>query len=447
MTPANDEAFDRLVGAAIDGELGPEDEARLTEVLRSSKPYRERYRRLMTLHAQLRWDHGAAAAIVAIDASAMSPPARLNMRGVGFWQATAAVLAATLLLACSTYFAFPRNDAAAAKIVTLESLDGAGTWSTRGLPRPLTGAGPEALPAGTLLLEGEGASCVLRFHDGTRLTVTGEAELSVAEDRQKRVWLRRGGLIAEVQPQPAGQPLLIETPSARVEVIGTVFSLAAEGDRTTLHVDAGVVRLRRMIDGREISVEPQQHVVVSLDASRELASAATAATPTSRRLDLQTRPAGDGKGIWVAPGNDEPGRLTSVPCLAGRKADGTPFAHYGVSLRSTGDAPFATVTEHTVIQLRYRMRNAAPIKIMLGVVRPNGRFGGNFEAKYSAGAGTTDDAGWTHLEIPITKFRNLIRRFPEIIGQEITLIGFNTLEHQVGLELSGAEIAVVKLRE
>ncbi len=74
----------------------------------------------------------------------------------------------------------------------------------------------------------------------------------------------------EVQPQPANAPLIVETPTARVEVLGTVFTLAAESDTTRINVAEGRVRLKRLVDGETVEVSQQQSCVASLDARNDL---------------------------------------------------------------------------------------------------------------------------------------------------------------------------------
>jgi hypothetical protein len=56
--------LERLLNAGADGILSAEEEATLAELLRSAPEARRQYLRLMQLHAQLHWEHGAAAALL-----------------------------------------------------------------------------------------------------------------------------------------------------------------------------------------------------------------------------------------------------------------------------------------------------------------------------------------------------------------------------------------------
>ena len=60
----------------------------------------------------------------------------------------------------------------------------------------------------------------------------------------------RGSFSARVLPQPAGNPMLIHTPSAVLEVLGTQFDVEAESKSTMLLVREGKVQVRRVGDGK-----------------------------------------------------------------------------------------------------------------------------------------------------------------------------------------------------
>jgi len=106
---------------------------------------------------------------------------------------------------------------------------------------------------GTRLMDGDrlvaAARCAVRFADGSQLTLlTGELVLAaLAPD--KRIELGSGSLAAEVASQALGARLLITTPQARVEVIGTAFTLKVGDGVTDIDVTSGAVRFTRLADG------------------------------------------------------------------------------------------------------------------------------------------------------------------------------------------------------
>jgi hypothetical protein len=90
------------------------------------------------------------------------------------------------------------------------------------------------LCAGTASLDGESAFMTLRFDDGTCVTLAGETVLEFDARWQKTLVLRRGNLSVDAHPQPRGRPMLIRTPTAEVEVVGTVFSVSVDPQHTHL---------------------------------------------------------------------------------------------------------------------------------------------------------------------------------------------------------------------
>ena len=107
--------------------------------------------------------------------------------------------------------------------LTLE--DGTLSWSGASATRQSLRTG-DRIGGGQLVLDGGSATATLRFADGTTLTLTGDTELTVSDDGQKRLRLGRGLLSANVQPQPAQRPLLIRTSTAELKVLGTVFTVS-----------------------------------------------------------------------------------------------------------------------------------------------------------------------------------------------------------------------------
>ena len=101
-----------------------------------------------------------------------------------------------------------------------------------------------------------GAEVVLA--DGSKLFLTPGAELRFhAEDGSACPTLNAGELVARIRPQPAGHPLRIRTQQGPVvEVVGTVFRLAAETGRkrVSLRVDEGKVLFTSQNVERKVTV-------------------------------------------------------------------------------------------------------------------------------------------------------------------------------------------------
>jgi len=79
------------------------------------------------------------------------------------------------------------------------------------------------------------------------ITLTGPASLSFdpkATCNEFLAQLEEGELVADVAPRAAGQSFRVETPQARVSVIGTIFELKVGEVETLLKVQKGKVRIQ-----------------------------------------------------------------------------------------------------------------------------------------------------------------------------------------------------------
>ena len=165
-----------------------------------------------------------------------------------------ALAASVVVLGCAVAFWFDGRHGTPSVVVEIEDVTGALNWTgpTGELRTGLTRG--QQLSAGMFETASEGAMAQLRFTDGTRVTLGNRTEVALAEDRQKQLRLKAGLLAFEVLPQPPGRPLLVRTPTAMLEVLGTVFTVTAGADQTTLNVEEGRVRLERLTDGEVLDV-------------------------------------------------------------------------------------------------------------------------------------------------------------------------------------------------
>jgi hypothetical protein len=463
MTSGDSLKLEQLMNQVVDGGLSDADELRLETLLRDDSTARDRYLRFMMLHADLLWDHGAAASLIdhesrvtsadqprdvpqAVSVSLLTPP------WLSVWLSPWLAVTMGLVMVGLTGWLvaqFVRKDSkpvsmtrvSAALIITLEAIQGTAEWSDGAKKWQLSSDSEQRLAAGTLRLDGDGTSCQLRFDDGTRITVSGDAEAEFAQDSQKRLYLRRGSLTADVARQPDGQPCVIDTPTARIEVIGTVFTLVTDSEQTALNVERGAVRMQRLVDGYEVEVLDQRRAIASLDATAEMQSIRVGTPPDSWRQTFDQPPPAICKGTWLAADGEQPNRVRGVPCVAGRRKSGTPIVHHGITARSGVATRLVTLHPDSVLRVRYRLTGEAPLRIMLGTNQPGGSFGGNFEVKRSSQQETLDAEGWRTLTVPLSDFQPLLKRFPRPLdGSQVSLLMINSHEHDVGLEVCEIEI-------
>lgn len=152
----------------------------------------------------------------------------------------------------------------------------AGVYWTQGLPAPtiaqiaaiegevLIERGPQRLSAvvgseiktGDRLHVAQDATATVRYPDQTTVLLDSEAvvQFDGRPAQAKQLLLAHGGLSADVAPQPPEAPLVVETDTALVRVMGTRFFAYAEEAGTRVGVTEGYVILVRRRDGEEATV-------------------------------------------------------------------------------------------------------------------------------------------------------------------------------------------------
>ena len=114
----------------------------------------------------------------------------------------------------------------------------------------------DKLRPGQNLISGNDGSVRLDYADGTTIELPGSSSLvmEASANESKTLRLTQGKLSAHVAPQPADAAMIISTPAAKIEVLGTRFSLSAEDRTAWLDVESGKVRLTREIDNSSVQV-------------------------------------------------------------------------------------------------------------------------------------------------------------------------------------------------
>lgn len=327
-------------------------------------------------------------------------PARL------LWWALAATTTIILVLS-ALLLARP----AAPAIVQVEEVAGGLSWTgADGELRTSLAAG-QRLPAGTFETDSESAHAVLRFNDGTRLTLGAGVQVSMADEGQKRVHLMAGTLSANVRPQPTGHPMLVRTSTATLEVIGTLFSVAAGPEQTSMNVEHGQVRVHRLADGATVDVPAHHAVLASLEVRHPFQTQVSVMPPTEWRMDF-SRPSPEGShGVWSPATSGDPALCTAVPLVAGRNPNGSLVLHYGVAMTGAKSLPsgcsFVTATAQSTVHIRYRMAKPNALLLFCTAHRPGGGFAGNFELHLPPNAGELDAEGWRRLDLALATFAPL----------------------------------------
>jgi ferric-dicitrate binding protein FerR (iron transport regulator) len=280
MTP--DGEILALTEAYANGVLDADGAARLEQLLLNDAEARRQFRRYLSVDAALH-EHGAHA----LQGSSAGPrllgqlQELIEARGDGDaacarpgrrrWTrlaiaAAAAVGAIGIIITASLLSSRSQRadqDAVAAAVATLEQPSGdVSVLAADGRVRPVTSKA--ALGAGDTVRTAGGESfTVLTYPDGTRLTLVANTSVTFGEPPTKSIVVHHGTLAASVRPQPQGKRLVLATPSAELQVLGTKFVLEALANRTDLRVSDGRVRLVRLADGNAVEVAGGQQAVIT----------------------------------------------------------------------------------------------------------------------------------------------------------------------------------------
>jgi ferric-dicitrate binding protein FerR (iron transport regulator) len=265
--------FLNLVGGYCNDTLGDDDFARLENRLFVDAEARAAFRRYLALDAALHdfgespaaaWTGGRSSAVASTDVRSETPssargvrPVRTRRRVVGGVGACL-VGAVILLVLLRNYF-----DAETGVIGKLEPVTGdVRITAPDGTMRAIEAETP-VKTGDTIRTSGTKNSTVMTYLDGTQLTLVGDTSVTFGAENSKSVVVHQGTLGASVRPQPRGAPMLLATPSAQMQVLGTRFLIDAAAHRTDLQVTEGRVRLVRIRDGESVDVTDGKRAVVN----------------------------------------------------------------------------------------------------------------------------------------------------------------------------------------
>lgn len=387
--------FTEAVDGLCDGTIGEPSLAELGSLLRADLQARDAYLWQVELHLRLASAEVAGPSEVLLESTARSDattrsPASRQRPSRGRFAAVAA-LAGLLATAALCLFVFRGESPVfvGPAIVVLTEASGTVWFREAGSDQVREVATGAELPAGVLTTAEVLGATILRFGDGTEVSLATDAELSFAadDDGRKQLSLGFGSFSARVQPQPADRPLSIRTTTAEMLVLGTVFNLAAESQSTRLEVETGMVRMTRLSDGRSIDVEHDSVATATSSADAPFTVRPRGELPASWTAELAAGlPLGWKLGRWKTERNATGDLAAFVQTEREPTAESKPgkprFNHVIGTTNgwsTTGDV-LARLREDTV--LRMTVRKARPGQLHLFVcVRSFGGPSGTPSAK------------------------------------------------------------------
>jgi len=389
-----DVRFEQLLGRLLDDELTPDELAELIDLLKASPDrqgvlqdqleYAEALAQahddlrrsslfIATLESRMSEDPFVTGVTSALSTGS-TPTSRISIeRAVGWYRRVAA--AAIVLLVASLLLLRPISEP---RVATITGLNGGVLWTGPGghLTEDLTVAA--RLTGGTIEGTSPDSWVELRFHDGTKVTLSGSSMLTFSDDGQKVLRLKEGAISADVTAQPKGRPMLIHTRTADFVVLGTKFEIEAELTSTTLNVNEGRVRATHRIDQSTIDVPAKHRVVAS--PNRALVSEPVPESVTHWKSQLHLGPEGH-YGEWQAGRSEnQPPRLGTIPHSV---REGYTIYAMGMGISRKNQPP---VELKSGARFRVNGRVDASHVLWFGVTlrHPNGEFAGRFQTTLPA---------------------------------------------------------------
>jgi ferric-dicitrate binding protein FerR (iron transport regulator) len=306
------------------------------------------------------------------------------------WRPLAAA-AACLAMLCGWWLTRP------AQIVEVLAVSGIVKWHTEDGASSVVGEG-QYLRAGRFESADEESLLRLRFSDGTQFTLSGAGEARVSEETGKRVVMRGVTLTATVVPQPKGKPLHVLTPTAELEVLGTVFMLDATDDMTRLSVEEGRVRLRRLADGELVEVAADGVLMATHDVSQSLTPLRNQRLPRtwSASFDpVRERIA----GRLLAADATGPVRVAAGPkVVSDPMGEGPRLLHWRLYVAAQRGQSFVALAPGAGLEFRMRIARAVPLRVTL---RTEGL---GISSAVLDSLPPPDAAGWITARVPLAAF-------------------------------------------
>jgi len=371
------ESHHELLLRYLDGNLLPEEEARIADLLRCDPEARvflrdvaeqavtvadvERVeeRRQGELGARQDWAGNRREALSKI----RGPRTR-----VAKWPWAVAAAAVVALIA-NVYLLHPSAEREIAKIT---GLSGSLQWTGDGGRVFYDLRVGTKLPGGTIEGMVPGSWFELEFNDGSTVTISGNSMLTFSDHGQKKLHLKEGSVSGNVRPQRAGKPMLIYTRSAMLEVLGTQFDVEAGLSATMLNVSEGKVRVKRLSDSSMVDVPAKYRVIAAAD--REMLPVLVPDSVNRWISQLHLGPDGT-QGKWSPKTDAEDAKLRAIPYTT-PQGKTIYTAAFGVS---RGDKPPVILQPDSRFRVRGHIASTHNVYFGVTVKHAGGEFAGRFQ--------------------------------------------------------------------
>ena len=383
-----DSEWDDLVDRHLFGELSESEMERLAELLDSDPSLRKDFIQRASWETELAevLRTGGNDESRKFDSSIAGQLETRQGRSIRFLRAMLAIAAVTILMLSALLFTSQTKlKVANSRDTSVESdpvakitgLSGSMIWTgDRGqILREIT-VGTD-LAGGTIEGLSPGSWFELRFNDGSEVTISGASTLTFSDDGQKRLRLREGRMSADVSPQPDGKPMIIQTRTATLTVLGTSFDVEADLPATTVSVREGTVRVARASDGKEIDVPANHRVIAAADQELERRQITGVVHQWKSRIDQGPD---ETFGKWLAATDTDPPLLRAVAYNPKEAPPHVVLYLLGLGVRNDEATP-VQLNSDSHFEIHGKMELETDVYFGIEVAYGKGDYAGKFRAK------------------------------------------------------------------
>ena len=270
----NKEDFQHSIDAYFEGTASPEMLKKLDRALSDNEELRVQFLESANLISEL------SQVLCGEEGANILPMSPVSERPSFNWRPLAMV--ATLVLGLGTLFYSLFSAGENPDPASLVLVEG---WARFGEEK--LSIGDRCEPPG-LIVAGTDAAVVLRYPDGSLLTLEEGSALRLESGKSKKVFLEHGSLLADMKRQPEGKEMIMDTSNSTVTVLGTRYRLATTIIEDVLEVEHGRVRVLEKKTNKElVATRGSSSRVPGVEESIFPSFPADTANPDSPRLPVK----------------------------------------------------------------------------------------------------------------------------------------------------------------
>jgi len=403
----------------LNGQLGPDEEARVADLLRDNVIARAFLRSV------------AEQAVVVADVERLDQhkpqPAKVVTPVFRPWKWAVAAAAAFVLLAAFVIATTPPRHT----VKVSDILGPCQYIAADGKVRDEVKVGTVLRVGDTIRTRSSSAWVKLDLNGGSLMTIAGRSRLRLLNvDGRRGFQLAYGNLWATVAQSLKGKAVSIQTPTSTVETKSAQFDIEVHSTTSIVRVNSGLANVERLADGQTVDVATDHQVIVPISRNRKFA-VIRQPKPVNEWSCRLIASSGAVFGKWLQPDEKNSVRLGATPLLIGKK--NTIFvASFSVQCSSS---PPVLIESGSRVRIRGTTRTEGPIYFGITTQRIKGAFFGKYTAKIETGALGQAGEPW-QVEVPLSQFKPKTKHLPgSPAGMELTDIWIVSREENAELEI------------